>query len=72
MSKIQSSIGYFEYEEFFKLFDSMVKPFFTYGAEILGFEESSYYIGNVQNKFCKKYLKLPTCTTNAIACYECG
>ena len=49
----------------------MIKPILTYGAEIWGFEESSY-IENVQNIFCKKYLKLPTCTTNALACGECG
>ena len=56
MSKLQSAIGYFEHQEFFKLFDSIIKPILTYGAEIWGFEESSC-IKNVQNQFCKKYLK---------------
>ena len=26
MSKLKNAIGYFEYHEFFKLFDSMIKP----------------------------------------------
>ena len=49
----------------------MIKPILTYGAEIWGFQESSF-TENVQNNFCKKYLKLPVCTTNAFACGECG
>ena len=52
MSKLQNAIGYFEYHEFFKLFDSMIKSILTYGAEIWGFQESSF-IENVQNNFVR-------------------
>ena len=32
----QRTFGYFSHNEYFKLFDSMVKPILTYGAEIYG------------------------------------
>lgn len=71
MSKLRQSVEYFEFVEYFKLFDSMIKPILTYGSEI-GVYEISETIENVQIIFYKKYLKLPNCTLNALAVGECG
>ena len=71
MSKLQHAVGYFDFVEYFKLFDSMVKPIFIYGSEIWGYEMSDI-IENVQIVLCKKYLKLPTCMFKASALGECG
>ena len=59
LCKLQHNIGYFDYLDLFKLFDTMVKPVLLYGAEIWGCELSNI-IENVQNQFCKRFLKLPT------------
>ncbi|MEW8544944.1 MAG: reverse transcriptase family protein [Candidatus Thiodiazotropha sp.] len=69
--KLQNSIGYFEFVDLFKLFDTMVKPVLCYAAEIWGFEYSDI-IENVQDRFCKKYLKLPAQTFHAFVRGECG
>ena len=58
MVKLQNSFGYFDYTEFFKLLDTMIKPILLYGSEIWGFEVYES-IENVQDNFCKKFLKLP-------------
>lgn len=69
--KLQFNIGYFDYSELFKLFDTMVKPVLLYGSEIWGFEISET-IENVHDQFCKRYLKLPLHTTHILARGECG
>ena len=71
MLKLQSSVGYFGYPELFKLFDTMIKPILLYGSEIWGFEISDT-IENVQDNFCKRFLKLPKNTFHEIARGECG
>ena len=71
MIKLQSSVGYFNYTEIFKLFDTMIKPVLIYGSEIWGFEISDI-IENVQDNFCKRFLKLPQNTFHEIARGECG
>ena len=40
LKKLQSTVGFFEYTEMFKLFDSMIKPVLCYGSEVWGFEVS--------------------------------
>ena len=69
--KMQHNIGYFDYSDLFKLFDTMIKPVLLYGAELLGFEVSDI-IENVQNQFCKRFLKLPVTTYHVLARGECG
>ena len=69
--KLQHNIGYFDYLDLFKLFDTMVKPVLLYGAEIWGCELSNV-IENVQNQFCKRFLKLPVNTSHVLARGECG
>ena len=71
MLKMQHSVGYFEFSELFKLFDTMIKPILLYGSEIWGFEVSDT-IENVQNTFCKRFLKLPRNTFHEVARRECG
>ena len=66
MLKLQSSVGYFGYPELFKLFDTKIKPILLHGLEIWGFEISDK-IENVQDKFCKRFLKLPKNTFHEIA-----
>ena len=67
--KLQYNVGYFDYTEMFKLFDTMVKPVLLYGSEISGFEIS---IENVQDHFCKRFLKLPQQTAYILARGDCG
>ena len=43
----QYNFGHFLHKEYFKLFDTMVLPILTFGAEIWGFEYSDI-VGNVQ------------------------
>ena len=50
MLKLQNSVGYFEFSELFKLFETMIKPIILYGSEIWGFEVSNT-IENVQDNF---------------------
>ena len=69
--KLQSNVGFFEYSEMFKLFDTMLKPVLLYAAEIWGFE-SSCIIESVQDKFCKRFLKLPDHTFHAVVRGECN
>ena len=59
-------MGYFDYLDLLKLFDTMVKPVLLYGAEIWGCELSNI-IENVQNQFCKRFLKLPVNTSHVLA-----
>ena len=71
LNKLQSTVGYFDYTEMFKLFDTMIKPVLCYGSEVWGFEISEQ-IENVHINFCKIFLKLPTCTFHVFVRGECG
>ena len=53
--KLQKHVGYFDQPEIFKLFDTMVTPILTYGAELWGFQYSPQ-IENVHSQFCTRYL----------------
>ena len=59
MIKMQRHIGYFDYTEYFKLFDTMIKPILCYAAEIWGYQQSDI-IEKVHNQYCRKFLKLPS------------
>ena len=56
MLKLQGSVCDFGYPELFKLFDNIIKPILLFGSEIWGFEISDT-IENVQDNFCKRFLK---------------
>ncbi len=55
----------------FELFDKMVLPMLTYGAEIWGTKQHKVVEG-VQIYFCKKTLGLPIQTSNSATVGECG
>ena len=62
----QKSFGLFYPQDIFKLFDSIVCPILTYGAEIWGYQFMEK-IKKVQNKFCKQYLALSQNTADFYA-----
>ena len=68
---LKTTVGYFDYTEMFKLFDTMIKPILCYGSEVWGFEIAEN-IENVRINFCKTFLNIPTCTFHAFARSECG
>ena len=69
--KYQKSFGYFNPQDNFKLFDTIINPILCYGADIWGFQ---YYnkLEKVQSKFCKRYCCLNTNVADALALGECG
>ena len=69
--QFQRPFGKFPYKEYFKIFDSMVMPILTYGAEIWGFEISDS-IEQIRYKFCKDFLGLNSSSNNLMALGECG
>ena len=69
--KLQYNVGYFDYSEMFKLFDTMIKPVLLYGSELWDFEISEA-IENAQDQFCKRFLKLPQHTAHILARGNCG
>lgn len=67
----QKSFGAFSHNEYFKLFDSMVKPILTYGAEIYG-TEACHILERVQIQYCKHFLGVNSYVNNSVALGECG
>ena len=67
----QWNFGHFSPNDIFKLFDSMVTPILTYGAEIWGYEYRKT-IESVQAKFCKRYCGLSQTASDKMALGECG
>ena len=61
--------GRFPAQEYFRIFDSMVKPILVYGSEIWGTEYSET-IERVQVKFCKDYLRLGNTVNDCMALGE--
>ena len=49
----------------------MIKPILCYAAEIWGYQQSDI-IEKVHNKYCRKFLKLPSNTANMFFRGECG
>ena len=69
--RYQRKFGHLEPLDMFKIFDAMVKPILTYGAELWGFKYIEK-IEAVQIKFCKQYCNLYKNTANVLALGECG
>ena len=67
----QKSFGRFQHYEMFKLFDVMVVPILTFGAEVWGFDYCET-IEQVQIQFCKEYLGVNSSVNNVVALGECG
>ena len=67
----KTTFGNFPIKELFLLFDSMVKPILCYGSQIRGYEYVNT-IETVQNKFCKRNLRVRKNTNTCIALGECG
>ena len=67
----QYKFGYFLHNEYFKLFDPMVLPILTFGAELWGYEYSAI-IENVQLKFCRGFLGVNHSVNISIVLSECG
>ena len=55
----------------FKLFDSMIVPILTYGAEIWGHTYSKD-IEKVPTDFCRYYLGVNSSVNNVMVLWECG
>ena len=62
----QRSFGNFSHTEYFKLFDSMVKPILIYGAEIYGTEVSDI-LEQVQIQYCKEFLGVNKSVNDCVA-----
>ena len=67
----QRTFGYFSHNEYFKLFDSMVKPILTYGAEIYGTEYSDT-LEQVHIQYCKDFIGVSSTVNDCVALGECG
>ena len=71
IKSFQSTYGYFQLEEYFKLFDSMVKPILLYASEIWG-SQFADVIENVQVQYCKSFLGVGPTVNDCMALGECG
>jgi hypothetical protein len=69
--QVASKVRELNFEMYWTLFDKMVLPVLTYGAEIWGYKTYNC-IENVQNRYCKYILNVPSNTCNAAARGECG
>ena len=67
----QKYFGYFNYNEHFKLFDSVVKPILPHGAEIWGYHYSKI-VERVQIQYCHTFLGVSKSTNNDVVLGECG
>ena len=69
--RYQIEFGHFLPKDIFKLFDSKVKPFLFYGAEIWGCEYQSK-IEQVHLKVCRRYCNLSSKANATFSLRECG
>ena len=67
----QRKFSYFQQDEIFRLFDSMVKPILCCRSEFWGTEYSDV-IESVNFSFCKYFLGINNSVNNAVAIGECG
>ena len=67
----QKKFGKFSHAEYFKLFDSMVKPILLYGGEIWGVDYIEA-VERVQIQFCKDFLGVRSSTNDCMVLGECG
>ena len=71
IKQIARKCGGLDTHMYFNLFDKMIMPVLTYGAEIWGFE-TKQPIERIQTKFCKFVLGTPLSTANSAVLGECG
>ena len=70
IKRYQLPFGQFSHTYMFKLFDTMVVPILTYGAEILGHTYSKD-IEKVQTDFCRYYLGVNSSVNMCMVLGEC-
>ena len=63
--------GSFDYHDYFKLLDTMVKPILLYGSEIFG-TEISEQLEKVQISYCKEFLGINKSVNDCMVLGECG
>ena len=63
--------GSIHYNDFFKIFDAMVKPILCYGAELWGFGYRDT-VEKIQISACKQFLGVTKRTSNLMVLGECG
>ena len=63
--------GMFSFEVFFKIFDTMILPVLTYGAEIWGFDEYQC-LERIQFLACRSFLGVSCNAPNVSVLGECG
>ena len=71
IKQYQNPFGYFSHNEYFKLFDSLVKLVLCYASQVWGF----CYVNAIETvhlDFCKRYFGLNKSTNNAVVLGECG
>ena len=71
INQYQKSFGYVPINEYFKLFDTLVKQVLCYASQIWGYCYEKT-IETVYNDFCKRYLCVNRTTNNLVALGECG
>ena len=71
IKRFQVPFGRFLHNDMFKLFDAMVVPILTFGAEIWGNSYASE-IESIQAQFCKDFLGVNSSVNDVIALGECG
>lgn len=64
-------LGNLSYEHFFKIFDTMIVPILTYGAEIWGYQTYET-IERVQYLACRMFLSVHQNSPNCAVLGECG
>ena len=71
INQYQKSFGYIPINEYFKLFDTLVKPVLCYASQMLGYCYEKT-IETIYNDFCKRYLCVNRSIYNSVALGECG
>ena len=71
IKQFQNPFGKFRHKEYFKIFDSMVMPILTYGAELWGYDYNKQ-VEQVHTKFCKDFLGINTSANDSMALGECA
>ena len=67
----QHAFGFFPCNEYFKIFDAVIVPILTFGAEIWGTEYTSI-IENLHFKYCREFLGVNQSTNSSVVLAECG
>ena len=71
LKSYQRSFGYFSINDYFKLFDTMVKPIICYASQIWGYDYANS-VEIVHNNFCKNILYVRKTTNTCMVLGDCG